>query len=354
MSNIIDYKHLYLKYKTKYLNLKGGVGTTSKSTSKQVSNTTTSSEISALFNDIKLVAEGADVKKFFKKYGKKIDRYYNELFANTTPLQYYINLGGVNTNVIDFLLPSNHEKLFNIDESGQTLFHRLIINNNADIFEYLYFITFSENTETNINIRNQIINVRNTNTYKLNELISHINGAGSHNDVLRVITSITSSASDYENLRLSYLQRVHQKLLEQESGLLCSGKSKKQVIGPDDICATNIIPKPLGKRKIFDNTTKNNDLLQKRMRHDTTDKYTYCYKFEKIDLFVKSGHIHFIDNLYILKNESSDIIGLTSQIPPDWNIGNIRIITNTTLSDPSITFIAELTYDYMNQEDSDN
>ena len=63
------------------------------------------------------------------------------------------------------------------------------------------------------------------------------------------------------------------------------GSTLKKIVEKDDVCAASAAPKPLGKRKINVDTKKNNDLLQKRMRLDTSSEFTYCYTFEKINLF---------------------------------------------------------------------
>ena len=142
MGTIQDYQKLYLKYKSKYISLKAQLGSGKKSKSctgssaSSITGTTVAptDEITKLFTDIKILSETKNPKTFLKKYVKKIDMLSGSIFNGVTPLQYYINLGGKSTQIIEFLLPCDEEKLFNVDIDGQTIFHRLCINNDADTF----------------------------------------------------------------------------------------------------------------------------------------------------------------------------------------------------------------------------
>jgi hypothetical protein len=295
--------------------------------------------IEELFKDIKLLINSNNTKYFYKKYLKKIKLLNNIMFTNITPIQYYINLGNYNNSIIEFLLPSDFTLLFNKDSDGETISHRLVINNKPDILEYLFFIIFNNNKT----IRKKILKINNSHNLKLYELIILINIDNSHSDMKKSI-DILMSKQNFEEKKIQYLQRIHQKTLAQECNLLDTpNKDNKK------LCINS---KPIGKRRILNDILKNNNMLQRKL-NSSTNKYTYCYTFDKINLYVKSGHIHYIDNLYIYKNFSDDINNLLEQIPYDWNIGTIRFINNTFLDDPTITFIAELTFDYMNQTDSD-
>jgi hypothetical protein len=359
MNNTIDYKQLYFKYKSKYITLKNQLGSGPK---KSKSCTTTPSpavptdEITKLFTDIKTLSETPNPKEFLKKYVKKIDSISGTVVNSVTPLQYYINLGGKSSQIIEFLLPCDNEKLFNLDIDGQTIFHRLAINNDADTFEYIYFMLFGEDNESNNQVRDKILSVRNGNSYTVHELLQrHVPTSvetSTHNDMINLIAMLRSSM-EYSEKLAQYLTRQLQSSRAQEAGLLCHGSNKPHISDGHEVCQAEPTKK-LGSRKIMLDDRKNNDTLTKRMRGDKTDKYHYCYKFEHINSWVKSGHIHFINDLYIKKSESDIVNELIGQIPPEWNVGNIRLITNTTLDDPRITMIAEMQYDYRDQGEDDD
>lgn len=350
-----DYKYLYHKYKTKYINLKNQIGagkkkTCAPSSAASSASTPASDELVGLFADISTLVSSSNSKQFLKKYSKKFDSLSNSILSRVIPLQHYINLGGKSTEMMDFLSPCDTNLLFNLDEDGQTLFHRLVINNDADSLEYLFFISFgdSDNAEHE-EIRNKIVNTRNRNTYKLSELASRLDAGGTHTDVIKLLRIISSPGS-FSTKQEQYLTRQRQKSMEIESGLMCYGSSKKQIIADASVCAAGVEPTPIGKRKVNQSVQKNNDDLQRKLR-DPTDKYHFCFTLDNIAKWVRSGHIHYIDNLYVKKTDGVDIETILSTIPADWNVGNIRMITNNSLSDSSITMIAEMSYDFMNQAD---
>lgn len=352
--NTNNYEYLYLKYKSKYINLKKQVGAGKKKTcaASASSSEPASEELVELFADLTSLVSSNNSKQFLKKYTKKIDRLSNVLLGKVTPLQHYINSGGKSHDIIDFLNPCDSNMLFNLDEDGQTLFHRLAMNNDADTLEYLYFITFGEtdNAEQE-EIRNKIVNTRNKNTYKLIELVRRVDSAGTHTDMINLLGIIFSPVS-FEDKRVQYLVRQQQQSMALESGLMCYGSSRKHIIDEAAVCAAADEPKPIGKRKVNRSMQKNNDEIQKKLR-DRSDKYHFCFTLDNISKWVRSGHIHYIDNLYVKKSDGDDIDTLVATIPAAWNVGTIRIISNNSLSDSSITIIAEMGYDFMNQDDSD-
>ena len=359
MNNTIEYKELYLKYKSKYITLKNQLGSGPK---KPKACTTASTrvippeEITKLFTDIKILSETPNPKDFLKKYVKKIDAQSGAVINSVTPLQYYINLGGKSSQIIEFLLPCDNEKLFNLDIDGQSIFHRLAINNDADTFEYLYFMLFGEDNESNNQVRERILTIRNGNSYTVHELLQrHVSVSvetPTHNDMINLIAMLRNPM-EYSEKLAQYLTRQIQMSRAQEADLLCHGSNKPHISDGHEVCQVGP-PKKLGSRKVMADVRKNNDTLTKRMRGDKSDKYHYCYKESHINLWVSSGHIYFVNDLYIKKSESDSIDELIRQIPPEWNVGNIRIITNTTLDDPTITMIAEMQYDYRDQEEDDS
>jgi hypothetical protein len=150
----MNYEKEYLYYKTKYKTLKNLIG-----------GTPTNIEISELINKLN------DDENDFKLEDLNIDE-YNKLESETDipdgkgnlPIQIYIESGGTDHDILDFLLPSEELYTHQNNNGDTILITAGRILNNEDVIVYLWF--------KGLNISKDIKNIDGLNLLELTTTIT--------------------------------------------------------------------------------------------------------------------------------------------------------------------------------------